>query len=86
MPGFEEALHRANELLEEFKKLPAGEAGRAHVYERALAACADAVEALEADGRANAALVKVKEEVRKTGQSSLRAEEVIRRLRQARQL
>jgi len=83
MADFEESLHRANEYLEQFKK-SRGAAGRGHLHERALAACADAIEALEREGRATAGLVKAKEEIRRTGQSSLRAEEIFRRLQQAR--
>src|SRR5437588_7466153 len=81
MSHFEESLHRASESLEEFKKAP-GAAGRTHLLERSLAACADAIEVLEAEGRATPALVKVREEIRRTGQSALRAEEIIRRLQQ----
>ena len=83
MPHFEESLHKASECLEEFKKHP-GATGRTHLYERCLAACADAIEVLEAEGAATPALVKVKEEIRRTGQSALRAEEIMRRLRQIR--
>src|SRR5262249_28827450 len=83
MKHFEESLHRASELLEAFKQHP-GATGRTHLCERSLAACADAIEALEAEGLATPALVKVKEEVRRTGQSALRAEEIMRRLKQIR--
>lgn len=72
-----ESVQKAEKHLKDYKALPSTVTGT-NLYDVALDSCADAIDALEADGKADAELVAIRDDIRNTKKSTKRVEDILK--------